>query len=276
MSKYILGRSPRETHRLDLQSRLYAAHSAHLLRLAGLRPGMRVVDVGCGTGELTRIAARIVGPSGQVIGVDRDPDMLAVAEGAMARAGLSHMTFRQDVLPELSLDRPVDALVGRLIVMHLDSPADAVRRMARHVRPGGVVTFQDLNLSRSRSVPGLPLVGDIGRWIQAAFRQGGTDPDPGERLPAVFRAAGLPAAGLAVAVPAGDADSLAVAHATSAVTALLPLIEKSGVATAAEIDPETLHTRLTIQMREAAATLFSPELTGVWATSPTASPDMVG
>ncbi|MBT2413565.1 class I SAM-dependent methyltransferase [Streptomyces sp. ISL-12] len=272
----MLGRSQHETRRLDLQSRLYAAHSAHLLTLAGLRTGMKVVDVGCGTGELTSIAARIVGPSGHVIGVDHDPDMLAVAERNMAHAGLSHVTFRQDVLPNIALDQPADALVGRLILMHLDSPADAVRRMARHVRPGGVVTFQDLNLSRSRSVPALPLVEDIGCWIQAAFRQGGTDPDPGERLPAVFRAAGLPATGLAVAVPAGDAGSMSVAHATSAVTALLPLIEKSGTATAEEIDIKTLHTRLTAQMHEAAATLFSPELVGVWATTPTTPPHPVG
>ncbi|MEU7467490.1 methyltransferase domain-containing protein [Streptomyces sp. NPDC044984] len=81
----ILGRSDEETRRLEAQSLLYAPHSEHLLRLAGIEPGMRVLDVGCGTGELTALAARLVGPSGHVTGVDSDPRMLATAARARNR-----------------------------------------------------------------------------------------------------------------------------------------------------------------------------------------------
>ncbi|MGP2440735.1 hypothetical protein [Streptomyces sp. JW3] len=113
MSTYVLGRSQHETRRLELQRRLYADHSAHLLiTLAGLRTSMRAVDVGRGTGELTSIAARIVGPSGHEVGVDHDPDLPAVAERTMAHAGLSHLTSRQEALPDITSDRPAGAPVG--------------------------------------------------------------------------------------------------------------------------------------------------------------------
>jgi cyclopropane fatty-acyl-phospholipid synthase-like methyltransferase len=66
----------------------------HVLRLAGVRPGMRVLDVGCGTGDVSFLAASLVGPEGEVIGVDKSPEAVALASQRAAEAGLHNVHFR--------------------------------------------------------------------------------------------------------------------------------------------------------------------------------------
>ncbi|MEV5617747.1 methyltransferase domain-containing protein [Streptomyces bacillaris] len=84
---YPLGHAPEEMDRLLLQARLYGPVTAQALRQAGLGPGMRVLDAGCGAGDVTFIAAEAVGPGGSVTGVDAGPEALD-----LARARLSDRT----------------------------------------------------------------------------------------------------------------------------------------------------------------------------------------
>lgn len=90
---YVLGRSTAETERLQLQASVLAPHSAHLLRLAGIASGMRVLDIGCGAGDVSLLLAELVGPHGAVIGVDLDPAMLELARARTARAGLDNVSY---------------------------------------------------------------------------------------------------------------------------------------------------------------------------------------
>ena len=85
-STYALGHADTEIQRLLLQGRLYNDHTEHALRLAGLRPGMRVLDVGCGLGDVSFVAARLVGPTGTVLGVDASSDVVEFARARAARA----------------------------------------------------------------------------------------------------------------------------------------------------------------------------------------------
>ena len=135
---YLLGRAASEIDRLRLQAEIYAPHSEHLFALAGVGPGMRVLDIGCGAGDVTMAAARLVGPSGSVIGVDLDADVLELARARAAEAGLGNVSFVRATLPDVALAEPVDALIGRLVLIHLTDPVDAVRRLTGLVRPGGV------------------------------------------------------------------------------------------------------------------------------------------
>lgn len=187
-----MGRTEAERARLSQQDRILAPHSENLFRQAGIAEGMRVIDVGCGVGDTTTLLARIVGPAGSVIGVDQDAASLEAAERTVAGAGLSNVTFQQRTLPDIDLDAPVDALAGRLILIHLDDPAPVLTELTRYVRPGDIVTFQDITVSRARSVPEVPLWTRLTEWISACATLAGVGPDFGDRLPAVFRRAGLP------------------------------------------------------------------------------------
>ncbi|HET7074212.1 MAG TPA: class I SAM-dependent methyltransferase, partial [Mycobacterium sp.] len=138
-STYVLGHADVEVQRLLLQGRLYNDYTEHALRLAGLRPGMRVLDIGCGPGDVSLIAARLVGPTGTVLGVDAAPEMIELARGRAAEQGLPTVHFTQAAIDTIALDEPVDAVIGRLILMHLPDPAATVRHLSSFVRPGGVV-----------------------------------------------------------------------------------------------------------------------------------------
>jgi 2-polyprenyl-3-methyl-5-hydroxy-6-metoxy-1,4-benzoquinol methylase len=78
-STYTLGHSDAEVQRLLLLGRIYDDHTEHALRVAGLRPGMRVLDVGCGPGDVSIVASRLVGSTGTVLGVDAAADIIDFA-----------------------------------------------------------------------------------------------------------------------------------------------------------------------------------------------------
>ncbi|WP_033278423.1 class I SAM-dependent methyltransferase [Streptomyces sp. NRRL F-525] len=261
---YAMGNTSGEAVRLDVQDALYAGCTEYLLRAAGLREGMRVLDVGCGTGGVSLAAARIVGPDGHVVGVDMNPEVLEVARGNAAAADIRNVSFEHQVLPDVQLPEPVDALVGRLILMHLADPAAVVKELTGLVRPGGLVTFQEINISRARAIPDVPLVTRCREWICAGQREAGSDPDMGERLAQVLRSAGLAGPAVAVAVPTGDADSTAMTLVAETVRSLLPLIERSGAADGEDVDVETLRGRLSDACAEAGATLYLSELVAAW------------
>jgi hypothetical protein len=149
-----------------------------------------------------------------------------------------------------------------------DDPYRVGGLMARHVRPGGIICFQDVSITQSRTVPPLPLAGQCLDWLTAAFLAGGREPDFGDRLPAILRAAGFPAPQVAATLPAGGLGSLNYPHLAAGVAVLLPLIEASGAARRDDVAIETLPSRLREEALAAAATLYSAELIGAWAQTP--------
>ncbi|OBK45382.1 class I SAM-dependent methyltransferase [Mycobacterium sp. 1081908.1] len=210
-STYVLGHADAEVQRLLLQGRLYDGYTEHALRLAGLRPGMRVLDIGSGPGDVSFVAARLVGPTGSVLGVDAAPAMVELARARAAEKGLSTVHFTQAVIDAITLDEPVDAVIGRLILMHLPDPAATLRHLSSLLRPGGVIAFAEIDITRARSVPELPLFSQVIAGIVRAFEAMGISPRFGTTLHAVFADAGLGAPRLAIGAPIGtaaDADIL--------------------------------------------------------------------
>lgn len=265
MDSYVMGRTTEEAQRLDLQAAIYGPHTEHLLRLAGIGPGMRVLDVGCGPGDVTMRAARLVGPTGHVIGVDTDPAMITLARRRAEQAGAHNVTFAQARIPDLALDGAVDAITGRLILMHLADPAAAVRALRRLVRPGGIITFQEVDITYATSGSAMPLAAWCMRWCAKAVRQGGSA-IAGGRLRSILREAGLPIAGMAVATPVTvDPGSPDWRYYADTVGALLPLIVEHGIATAEEVGIDTLLDRLRAKARDTGAVGYPPELVGAWA-----------
>ena len=213
-STYVLGHEDAEVQRLLLQGRLYDDYTEHAFRLAGLRPGMRVLDIGSGPGDVSFVAARLVGPTGSVLGVDAAPEMIELARTRAAEQGLSTVHFENTAIDAITLDEPVDAVVGRLILMHLPDPAATLRHLSSFVRPGGVIAFSENDITGTRSTPELPLFGQVTAGIVRAFEAMGLSARFGITLHSVFADAGLGAPRLTLGTPIGtaaDGDILAYA-----------------------------------------------------------------
>ncbi len=265
--RYAMGRTAGELRRLSLQDRIFAPHSENLFRQAGITDGLRVLDAGCGTGDTTRLLARIVGPAGLVVGVDRDSRALETARQAVSAEGLTNIRFVQGDLHALELDEEFDALAGRLVLMHLGDPVPALSRLLRWVRPGGVVTFQEGTMGRAGGTPEVPLLSRTAEWGRAALRQAGVDPEFGDSLPAIFQQAGLPHPGFVAIRIAGDSDSLLPEYLTQTIKSLGPMAVAAGAATAEEIARYTTEA-LAAQTRERQAMIHLQELACAWARRP--------
>ncbi|MGW1208645.1 hypothetical protein ACWD5F_03300 [Streptomyces sp. NPDC002499] len=113
-----------------------------------------------------------------------------------------------------------------------------------------------------------PLVTETVDWISAALREGGRDPEMGEQLAEVLRLSGLPDPRVAVAAPAGGPDSAAVTLIAESARSLLPVMERGGIATAREVDIDTLRERMARACEEERATVYVPKLVAAWAQVP--------
>src|SRR5690348_15496220 len=90
---YVLGRSDIETMRLAQQAALFEPSMRRLLTEAGIETGMAVLDLGSGTGDVAMLAAELVGPTGRVVGIDSNPDILSTARTRAQAAHLSQVEF---------------------------------------------------------------------------------------------------------------------------------------------------------------------------------------
>ena len=132
-----------ERQRLTAQDRLVAPLTRRLFERAGIAAGMRVLDIGSGSGDVSFLVSRLVGPKGRVIGIDRDPAQVAFAEQRAKAEGLTNVQFMAKAFQDVVLDDNVDAIVGRLVLMYAANPVDALRRVLRNLRTGGVVALQE-------------------------------------------------------------------------------------------------------------------------------------
>ena len=265
-ASYVLGHSTAEHRRLMLQSRFIGELTETVLAQAGLAEGMKVLDVGCGAGDVSLLAASMVGPGGKVLGVDQSPDSIALARQRAESAGYRNITFEVDDVADLRRKGPFDALVGRLILMYLRDPAAVLRKLARLVRPGGIIVFQEMEIAPSRAVPDRPLYDSCRRWISTAFRSAGVETELGSRLYSLYRQAGLPGPRMiSGARVEGGPQSDMYEWLAETVRSLLPIIEKTGIATKEQVDVDTLADRLREAVVAGGGVIYSPVYVGAWA-----------
>src|SRR5262245_59696517 len=140
---YALGYTNAEQERLIRQAAIIAPIAERLFRGAGIGSGQRVLDLGSGMGDVAMLVARLVGPSGEVVGVERDTNSIARARARAAAAGLRNVSFLNGNVNNIVSSQPFDAAVGRFILMFLHDPVSVLRSAVGLVRPGGVVAFQE-------------------------------------------------------------------------------------------------------------------------------------
>ena len=265
-SSYVLGHADVEVQRLLLQGRLYDDYTEHALRLAGLRQGMRVLDIGCGTGDVSFIAARLVGPSGSVLGVDAAPEMIELARARAAEKGLSAVHFTQAAIDAIALDEPVDAVVGRLILMHLPDPAATLRRLGSFVRPGGVIAFSENDITGARSIPDMPVFGQVTAGIVRDFEAIGLSARFGTTLHTIFADAGLGAPRLTLGTPIGTAaDTDILAYAVEVWRLVSPIAQQLGFAIDELADIGEFVPRFREEAQAVDAVITMPPIITAWA-----------
>src|SRR5450759_1055325 len=125
--EYAFGNTGAEHERLIRQSARLAPLTERFFREAGISAGDRVLDLGSGVGDVAMLAAQLVGPSGEVLGIERDPHTIARARARVFESGLANATFIQSDLNDIVPTRPFDAVVGRYILMYLPDPTAVLR-----------------------------------------------------------------------------------------------------------------------------------------------------
>lgn len=263
--QYVFQDRAAEQQRLDRQATLFDPLTERVFRAGGLGPGMRVLDLGSGAGHVALLAGRLVGADGRVVGVERDPRAVADATERARAAGVANVEFVVgDVQTLDGVTGPFDAVVGRLILMYLPDPVDALRRAAALVRPGGLVIAQEADLTYDWAAPPSKLWTQVRQWMLDTLDAAGAEPRMGLRLYQSFVEAGLPAPTMSLEAALVGGDSAPAWGWANLIRGALPLMERFGVTTAAEVEVETLAERLLADVRSEEGVVIGPPLVGAW------------
>jgi len=267
--QYVLGRSEAESQRLIKQSTFLRPSTERVFRKAGITEGMHVLDLGCGAGDVSFLAAELVGPTGFVVGIDLDPGVLAVARQRANETGVTWVRFEQRAVDSFTTTEPFDAVAGRFVLIYQADPVATLRHVSSLVRTGGLVVVQEpdfrVGIATSQTVALWQLVQE---WIAETFRRGGVHYDIGARLYHVFRRAGLPSPAVLehISVGGGAAMRPCCENSAEIVRSLLPSMEQFGIATAAEVQVDTLADRLERETCAAECQITYIPLVGAWTT----------
>jgi hypothetical protein len=161
-------------------------------------------------------------------------------------------------------------LFGHLVLQYVADPAQVVRRLATLVKPGGLVAFQEADMKDGvYSEPACPVYETALQRVAQTFTHIGADPRTGSRLAQMFEEAGLPAPQLILHARVERGPDSPIYHLVAQTTrTMLPLMQRTGVATAEEVGMETLAERMREEAVALDATLIFPALIGVWTRTP--------
>lgn len=179
---------------MTLQDELLRDSTVSLFERAGIAQGMRVLDVGSGAGDVAISVARMVGPTGSVVGVELDPPSAALAQQRAREAGFTNVEVLSGDAGASDLPGPFDAVVGRLVLMHISDRVAVLRHLRTFVRPGGLVVFQESQVAMQWiSHPVSPALEQVERVRVSAIATGrAAFGQMGLALRGTYLAAGLP------------------------------------------------------------------------------------
>src|SRR6266700_2718956 len=264
-SPYALGSTDAEHERLIRQAARLAPHSERFFREAGISAGQRVLDIGSGVGDVAMLAARLVGPSGEVLGVERDSRSIARARARVLETGLSNVSFTQSDVSQVTASEPFDAAVGRFILMWLPDPASVLRQLSLLVRPGGVVAFQEPSWAPVFAISThLPLWSAAASLMCDTMRRSGANPEMGLALYRIFQEAGLPAPATQMEIPLGD-DPDFTRWMYDVICSLRPQIQQLNLSLGELGDFDTLPERLQAEVAASNGVASWMAVVGAWA-----------
>jgi len=261
---YALGYTDGEQDRLIRQAALIAPYTERLFREAGIGPGHRVLDLGSGMGDVSMLVAKLLGASGEVVGIERDATSIKRAQARVAAAGLRNVTFLETDAGNIVIDQLFDAAVGRFVLMFLPDPVSVLRSVSRLVRPGGVLAFQEPSWAPMLALGArLPLWSKLLASIHETALRSGMNMEMGLALYRVFQEAGLPAPNMHLEIALGsDIDFLRVT--SDLLCSLRPLAAQHNVSLKELGDLGTLLNRISAEITAANTVVSIVPLVGVW------------
>jgi SAM-dependent methyltransferase len=265
---YVLGTTDAEHDRLLRQAARLEPFTDRLFRDAGIGPGQRVLDVGSGVGDVAFLVARLVGPTGEVVGIDLDGTALEKARVRASQLGLRNVRFVESDVSSAPAGTPFDAVVGRLILQFLPDPAAALRSLATKVKPGGVVVFHEANwasfLSQSAHLPLRSLCGSL---IIETFRRSGARTDMELALFRGFLNMGFSPPDLRLETPVGN-DPETRRWIYDLFCTVRRRFDEFGISATAVGDMDTLFHRLEAELDSTQSYAACIGLVGAWARKP--------
>jgi ubiquinone/menaquinone biosynthesis C-methylase UbiE len=269
---YGLSRTPAETRRLQAQAQFINPCTQRLLEQAGVTTGMSVLDVGCGAGDGVLLLANMVGTGGTVVAVDIDPVIVDTARTRVEAAGFTNVSFLVGDIASIQLDLEFDAIIGRLILIHLPDPVSILHRLTDYVRPGGLIAFQETDAAHYATTSVHPrgqLALQVFTWLLEVSRHVGARERMGLDLYTVFLDAGLPAPQMSgEAMIIAGSDWIWYDWFAESVRSVLPLLLKFGLATEEEVDIATLASRLREEAISQRLVLRGLDLISAWTRKP--------
>ena len=261
------GFGDQEMNRLEAQGKAVAPATRMIFTEAGIRPGMQVLDLGCGAGDSTFVVADLVGPGGFVVGLDHSPDALGRARLRAKQRGLTQVRFVEGDIHDPAPGGPFDAIVERLALWSVPDPAAVLRRQATLLRPGGLVVPIEYDTSAARNLPETPLATQLKSWAgEAAVRSGIIM--VGHRLWSIVEEAGLrPLGMLGIQPHFGPDDAAGLDFAVHSLCGVAQVVVRTGVATAEEVGVETLAQRLRDERQIDRVVFAAFTLLSAWATT---------
>ncbi len=204
---YIIRGGEKGRARLTVLSRVLQESTSRLLDHAGAMEGARIIDLGCGGGDVTRELARRSGPRGHVWGLDLDRTVLALAETEASQAGVRNVTFRAAEIGEPWRLDQISMIYARFILTHVRDPRGIVEQAWHTLKPGGTIIVEDIDMEGRFWDPPSEALSRLTELYMGAAKMRGGDPVIGRRLTRMLGDAGFAIAHVSLAQPFGrDGD----------------------------------------------------------------------
>jgi ubiquinone/menaquinone biosynthesis C-methylase UbiE len=236
-----------------------------LLADGGIEKGMRVLDVGCGTGDLSIMASELAGDSGEVVGVDISEDALTSARNSIAEKRISTVTFIRAEIAKLPENiGTFDAIIGRRVLMYLDDAAQGIKSLLPHLTTNGKMIFQESDcMASSFCAQSMPLHTKVQTWMWDTVAKEGGDIHIGRQLYSLMRNAGLK-------ILQTRAEAILHTYESGSDLGWVAKMMASrmishGVVTSEEMDADTLENRLQLELKESGVPFIRDMAFGVCA-----------
>jgi len=265
-TNYVMGHDDRERRRLLLQASILNPLTEQLFHRAGISSGMNVLDIGCGVGDVSLLAARLVGRAGSVTSVDIDPAALKVLETRASREGMTHIECVHADVHEWKPGRRFDAVVGRHILIHSKSPLALLRDCAALLHERGLAVFNEYDFSVVHHPwPPAPLQRQVMDVFDRFFARV-TCSNMGSRLPTLLTEAGFERPDCRAEYPiSSGSDSVYYEWVTESFRSIYPRAVAQGIIGEEEFELDTLELRLRQEATAGNSCFPAPAMIGAFA-----------